>query len=405
MSLEVIKMKKHILIIMMSMYNGGAEKSLVNMLNAMPKDMFEIDLLLYKKEGIFLKQLPEWVNIIETPSTVKQFYTPIRVCSKFDLLHIPAYIYKIIVTFISKAVTSNDTEMRLFRWNKFYSPFIKKVPGYYDLAIGYISGETGYLLSKVDAKSKIVWVHNDYTGARYSQKFDRMHFSYCDKIVTISESCLNILKETFPDFSEKMINIPNITSEIFVRKRADEFVPSEFCSDKKIVLSIGRLVEQKGFDFAIEAARELKKRGVNFIWYIIGSGPLEIELKRQVSELNVEDKIVFLGVRENPYPYIKNCDLFVQPSRFEGKSVVLDEAKILCKPIVATNYSTVSDQLQDNKEAVIVNMDGKSVADGIELLLRDDELRNSLTEYLASQSYGNEEVIKDYIELFEGVGK
>lgn len=398
-------MKKRILIIMMSMYNGGAEKSLVNMLNAMPDNLFSVDLLLYKKEGIFLDQIPKWVNIVDTPSSVRQFYSPIRIKSIFDIVHLPAYIYKIVASVISKVVTSNDTEMRLLRWNWFYSPFIKKVPGKYDLAVGYISGETGYLLSKVDAKNKIVWVHNDYTGASYSQKFDKIHFSYCDKIVTISESCLKILRETFPEMSNKLVNIPNITSEQFVRNRSNEFIPVEYSLDKQIILSIGRLAEQKGFDFAIEAARELKQRGLDFIWYIIGSGPLEVELKKQVTEANVENYVVFLGVRENPYPYIKNCDLFVQPSRFEGKSVVLDEAKILCKPIIATNYSTVTDQLQNGKEAIIVNMDGKSVADGIEILLQNNELRNSLTEYLASQSYGNEEVIKDYIELFEGVGE
>lgn len=396
-------MKKKILIIMMSMYNGGAEKSLVNMLNVMPKDKFEIDLVFHKKEGIFLEQIPEWVNIIDTPNSLKQFYSPVRIKSLFDVIHFPAYIYKIFATAISKIITSNETEMHRLRWNWFYRPFIKHLPQEYDLAVGYISGETGYYLSKVKATHKIVWVHNDYNGAKYSRMFDFEHFKYVDQIVSISDSCVDILKEVFPEFQDKMLCIPNITSDTLVKKRAEEYIPTEFSNERLNILSIGRLVEQKGFDFAIQAAAILKKQ-LDFKWFILGNGPLENQLKKQVEEAHLQDTVIFLGVRENPYPYIKNCDIFVQTSRYEGKSVVLDEAKILGKPIVATNYSTVKDQLIDKQEGLIVDMNGAAVAEGIAQMHEDSILRESIVKCLTSRKYGNENVIEQYIELFEKIG-
>lgn len=395
-------MKKNVLIIMMSMYNGGAEKSLVNMLNTMPRDLFNIDLLFHKREGVFMEQIPSWVNIIETPDSLKQFYSPVRLRTRFDLIHMPAYFYKMLVTAVSKLQTDNETEMHRLRWNRYYKPFIKKFPKSYDLAIGYISGETGYYLSKVEAKKKIVWVHNDYNGAKYSRKFDYQHFLYVDKIVSISESCVEILKETFPEFAEKLICIPNITSAGMVRKRAEEYVPEEFTKDKINILSVGRLTQQKGFDLAIQAAKLLKSK-INFIWYILGSGPLEDALKKMVAKADLEEHVKFLGVRENPYPYIKYCDIFVQPSRYEGKSVVIDEAKIIGKPIVATNYSTVKDQLENEQEGLIVEMSGSGVAAGIQRIVQDKDLREHMVQYLLSHNYGNEDIIEQYINLFENI--
>ena len=151
------------------------------------------------------------------------------------------------------------------------------------------------------------------------------------------------------------------------------------------------------FGFALEAALELKKSRVKFHWVVLGIGSLKEELEKKREELGVQDCFEFIGARENPYAYMKNADVLVQSSRFEGKSVVLDEGKILCCPIVTTNYPTVYDQINED-EGVIVGMSGKEIADGIMKILKEPR---RYSEYLSRHEYGNEKEIEGYYQLFD----
>lgn len=386
---------KKILFVNISLYNGGAEKSLVNLLNELPVDCYEIDLLLFRPEGMFLKQVPKHVNILETPKVLSGFYGPLTKGGVFSLV-------KVIATFISRVITSNGAEAAGVRWKYIYSNMVHKLPKKYDVAIAYMSGEATYFINeKVDAERKLTWVHNDYKKAGFSEKYDRMHFNKMDAVVTISEECLNVLNEVFPEIRENTYNIANITSSTVTRMRADEFVPAEYSVNSPIILSIGRLSEQKGFDMAIRAAAILKQRELCFKWYVIGDGPLKSELVKQIQKYGVEDCFQLLGTKENPYPYIKNCTVFVQSSRYEGKSVVLDEAKILAKPIVVTKYPTVGDQIEDRVEGMVVSMNPESIADGVQEMLMDVNLMQGYQEYLNKHEYGNQNDVKKYCELFE----
>ena len=164
------------------------------------------------------------------------------------------------------------------------------------------------------------------------------------------------------------------------------------------LVSIGRVVQLKGFDMAVEAAAELKKRGVDFQWFVLGDGPLREELEQTSNRLGLKGCFTFLGLRSNPYPYIANADIMVQTSRYEGKSVVLDEAKILSTPIVSTNYATVRDQVSDD-EGVVVAMTGVAIADGIQQMARDQE---RYAAYLSEHEYDNTACVKDYEALIDG---
>ena len=165
-----------------------------------------------------------------------------------------------------------------------------------------------------------------------------------------------------------------------------------------------RVTRQKGYDFAIDAVKILKEKYSDIHWWIIGAGELEEQLKKQVKDNELEEYITFLGLRANPYPYIRSCDLLVQPSRWEGKSVVLDEAKILAKPILATNYSTIKDQLKDKKEGLITDISPNAIAEGIIELRENPQLYNSIQCYLDKHEYGNEKEILQYYELLEKQG-
>jgi len=386
---------KKVLVVMASLYNGGAERSLVNMLTEFPPDKYEIDLLLFKRAGMFLNQVPKYVNVLETPPDLKRLYGRLSDAKAF----LP---FKLCSNLISRVFTRNSREMRGFRWKYFYTNQIKELPGEYDVALAYISGEILYYVSeKVRAKRKIVWIHNDYRSAMHPRKYDYPHLKNMDALVSISDSCVSILKDEFPEFKNKTYMLENITSSKVVNNRADEFLPEEFNSEQFNILSIGRLHEQKGFDMAIDAAVKLKAKGFNFVWYIIGTGELQSLLTKMIEDKGVGDCFILLGARENPYPYIKNCDIFVQPSRYEGKSVVLDEAKIIGVPIVATAYPTVGDQLKDSIEGKIVSMSADGLADGLAALMNNSEEREEYKKYLQEQEYGNQSEIAKYMTLID----
>ena len=387
------KYMKKVLIVMSSLYNGGAERSLVNFLNELPEDKYQVDLLLFKRQGMFISQLPESVNVLQTPNAVEKLYGSVSKSGKY-------FFAKVGGTLISKILTKNPREKRAFRWKHFYGPCIGKLEEHYDVAMAYISGEILYYIDeKVNADKKIVWIHNDYRTAQHPKKYDYPHLKNMDKIVSISDSCVDILKEEFPEFSDRMCYLPNLTSSTVLHKRADDFYPEEFDKDGINILSVGRLNEQKGFDMAIKAAAIMKQKKAAFKWFIIGTGELKEELEKQIHAENVEDCFILLGARENPYPYIKNCTVFIQPSRYEGKSVVLDEAKILAAAIVATAYPTVGDQLQDKVEGMVVPMNPEGIAKGLLEMMENEELRNKYSDYLSGREYGNQKEIEKYIEL------
>ena len=183
----------------------------------------------------------------------------------------------------------------------------------------------------------------------------------------------------------------------FVQNLGNDGVAVEFEEQNRVkLLSVGRLGAQKGFDLAIKSAKILKDRGVDFIWIILGEGPDRKKLQEQIDADELNNNVKLIGIRSNPYVYIKKCDIFVQTSRFEGKSIVLDEAKIFCKPIVVTNYPTVGDSIVDGQNGLIVEMDECSIADGIQRLLENTILAESFVSELR-KAEGNEKELNRYI--------
>ncbi len=389
-------MKKKVLFVATSLYNGGAERSLVNLLNELVEYDYDLDLLLFRKEGMFLEQLSPKVNVISPSDAVTRLYGPVWKSGKYCFT-------KIVGTLISSFKTSKKYAMRAYRWMHFYKKAIGKIEGHYDIAVGFFVGECTYLVTDaIDADRKIGWVHTHYGNAGCDPRYDRVVYGKIDSIATISEECAESLRSIFSDNASKVVSIPNIISAEAINSKADAFYPKEYDSNVIKILSIGRLIPLKGFDLAISAADILRKSGYKFKWYLVGNGLLEKELKKQVNTLQLEDTFCILGSRDNPYPYIKNADIVVQTSRYEGKSMVLDEAKILGTPIVTTNYETVYDQICDGKEGIIVNMDPQGIADGIKALIDDSDRMQAIKDSLKAYSNGNKQDLQMYIDLFEG---
>ena len=386
---------KRILFVMMSLQSGGAEKSLVNLLNEMNPQKYEIDLLLFRKTGTFLSQVPSYVHICNIPAEINKLYG--NMSQAGNLLGT-----KIIGTLAAKVHESTPGARAVYRWEHYYTKKIPMLTKQYDVAFAYITGETMfYTVEKVQANRKICFVHNDYKTANHPKKYDYRYFEKLDGIASISKLCCDVLEEEFPEFSDKIWCIENITSSAVIKKRAVEFVPKEITGTNNI-LSVGRLMSQKGFDLAISAASILKKRNMDFHWYIVGDGELRKDLENQIENEGLQSEFTILGIKENPYPYIKACTIFAQTSRYEGKSVVLDEAKILAKPIVVTNYATVNDQIIDRREGIVVDMTPEGIANGIAELLGNKQLRKSLENYLSLHEYGNQREIEKYYKYIEG---
>lgn len=385
---------KKILFAIHSLGFGGAERSLVNLLNELPRDKYAVDLLLFQNKEGFADQLPEWVRVLPAPDAINRFYGSSN--RGYSLT-------KLVGTACARLARRGRKAQKAYRWRHFYQKRVEALPQHYDVAVAYVGAEIMYYVRDcVSADRKLVWIHNDYRAARYSRADDAPYFVDMDAIVSVSDKCVDVLREEFPQHSQKMYCIENITSSQVVRRMAQAFEPKEYEGEDINLLSIGRLWPQKGFDMAIEAAGILRQRGLKFRWYVIGVGALEDQLKKQIEAASLQDTFILLGARSNPYPYIRRCSLLVQPSRYEGKSVVLDEAKILCTPIVVTAYPTVADQIADGKEGLVTQMTPEGIAEGILEMLANNTLRESIRDYLSRHEYGNSSEVEKYMLLLDG---
>ena len=385
---------KKLLFVIHSLGFGGAERSLINLLHELPKDQYEVDLLLFQKKGAFLKQVPSWVRVLDTPKALDRLYGSVKTAGSYAAV-------KLFGSCFARLMRKTRKARRAYRWQHFYKACVEKLPTHYDTAVAYVGTEILYYVGDcVSADRKLVWIHNDYRTAGYSRDDDKPYLEVFDAIASVSDECVRVLKEEFPEYAAKTFYVENITSSARVRTQAEAFVPEDLRQDVCSILSIGRLSVQKGFDLAMEAAAILKQRGLSFCWYVIGTGDQKQQLEEKRRSLGIEDCFILLGTRDAPYPYIKNCTVFAQTSRFEGKSVVLDEAKILCAPIVTTAYPTAADQIAHGREGLVTGMTPEEIADGIEQMLAGDT-RQTVCQYLAEHEYGNQKEIQKYLHLLD----
>lgn len=401
-------MKKKILFVINTLDGGGAEKSLVSLLHELEKYKHEysIDLLIPYEKGLFYNQIPEYVHKVNISDALYYMSHPVRDLLKDKKLNPKFWLKKIQWIIKQKrlnGVSSGIREQALWAlWKK----TIPEIDEFYDIAISYLNGYPNYfVIDKVNARKKILWIHNEYQRIGYDSIYDESYYRDADEIVTISDSCVESFMEVFPQYSNKISVLENISSGKLIHHLADEdILDDEFKAYEGYkILSIGRLVKQKNFRLAIESAKILRDRmvGIDFKWFIMGKGQLEDELRAIVKQYDLQDTIRFLGVRANPYPYIKQADVFVQTSLFEGKSIVVDEAKILQKPIVCTNYTTVRNSLENGVTGLIVDMDASSISDAIERVLNDESLQKMLAQNLQVFSTGNSNELTKYIGVFE----
>ena len=400
-----VKMMKKVLCIVRDMRLGGVPKSLLSFLQCFTiseyAEQYEFHLLVLDPRGELLSQVPQKIKIIQPSKLLrwmssrmnknlfKEFWSVCGFCGELRWL-----VQKTLHIFPKQL---NIAQKVWFCWRD----LIPEHDEAYDIVVSYQDGESNYYaMDKVVAEKKILWLHSDYQKQGYDPAFDQRYYEACDAVITVSESCRNCFLRTFPQLEEKTYILENITSADHILQRGNETMELEFGQNTSTkILSVGRLNHQKGFDIAIDAAKLLCDAEMDFLWLVVGEGSERENLQQQIDINGVSDCFKLVGAKDNPYTYIKACDLLVQPSRVEGKSIVLDEAKIFCKPIVSTNYSTVNASIEHGRSGWIVDMTPRSLCEGILHVMGDVKLRENLVSYLVTQPKGNIQELRRYVQV------
>lgn len=392
-------MKKKILFVIPSLRSGGAEKSLITLLSLMDYETYDVDLLSFRRDGLFYDKIPQAVNVIkgtedyemfdgDAKSAILYFLKKGKFSSAVDRLK-----------YIRSFKEADAVRRERLMWNLLKKQLPENEKEYH-CVIGYLEGNASYYA--VDYKKtdkRVCYVHSDLKKLGMNESLNKEAFEKSDFIVTISSACAESIADVFPEMRKNIVVIENITSPKLLKEAADE--EKVFCSEEDVcnILTVGRFSPPKAIDIAVKACSLLKEKGYSFKWYHIGTGELKEKIVSLISDLGVEEEFVLLGEKSNPYPYIGQCDIYVQPSRYEGKSIAIDEAKCLCRPIVTTNFTTVADQITDGVNGLICNMDEKDIAEKIEKLINDKELRKKLSDNLADEKTGNEEELEKFYAI------
>lgn len=402
-------MKARIFIAMHYMEIGGAETALIGLLNALDPNRVDVDLFLYDHRGEMMQFIPEWINLLPQIPKYSVLERPIVELVKRGFWGIAAG--RLWAKYISKvAYKRSGSELEnnggLDKMSKCTAPLLPRINQSvtYDLAISFLTPHR-IVAEKVKAKKKIAWIHTDYTRVWVDAEDELKVWQKYDYVASISGDVTNTFLQVFPSLAPKIVEIENTLSPTFVRKRAElQNVDKEIRHEGTItLLSVGRFSDAKNYDNVPDICKRLiNETKLNIKWYIIGYGGDEALIRKKIKEAGMEEHVILLGKRSNPYPYIKACDIYVQPSRYEGKSVTVREAQMLCKPVVVTNYPTAPSQIRSGIDGVIVPMDNEGCANGLAEVICDKPLQERIIAHLKTHDYGNEsEVEKIYTLINE----
>ena len=378
---------------------GGAEISLIGLLQALDYSKYDIDLFVYSHRGELMQFIPPEVNLLPEIPEYAQIERPMKDTLKDGFWRI-AYRRMIakrrFAQYKKKKHPIDNGAVFGYVFDS-VTPIIPSLDylGEYDLAISFLTPHN-IVANKLLAKKKAAWIHTDYSKIDVNAELELPVWSKFDHIVSISDQVTENFLTVFPSLKDRIIRIDNILSPKFVRERADQIPPEivEKEMPRKIgrvnLLSVGRFCYAKNYDNVPGICKSIIEFGIDVRWYLIGYGGDEPLIRSRISEAGMEDHVIILGKKTNPYPYIKACDIYVQPSRYEGNSVTVREAQILCKPVVVTDYSTARNQVNDGEDGVIVPLDNTACAEGIVKVICSAKRTKALSTMLSESDYGNE---------------
>lgn len=395
--------RKKILIVSHALELGGAERSLIGLLDAIDEEKYQVDLFLMRHEGELLGMIPDKVTLLPEISAYTVLARPMaEVLKERHFLLCAARMFgKIKASLYDKRYHYKDSGVALEYSHKYTCPFMPKIQPQkeYDVAISFLTPHY-FVMKKVHARKKIAWIHTDYTNVPVNKKSESAMWGVYGTIVAISKAAATAFKKTFTDVKSDIIIMENILPQRLIEWQAKE--KCELDSSCFKILSIGRFCTAKNFDNVPDICRRLTEMmEINIKWFLIGFGSDEQLIRQKIKENRMEDRVIILGKKSNPYPYIKACDLYVQPSRYEGKCVSVKEAQMLGKPVVITAYSTSSSQLENGVDGIIVPMDNEKCAMGIAELIKNRDKMQALSNNCRERDYSNQSEVKKIYAVFE----
>ena len=395
-------MKPRILFVMHYLELGGAEKSLVGLLRAIDYSRFDVDLFLYCHRGELMREIPKEVRLLPETVAYACIECPVKDALRKGQWGVAWGRLKAKWQFKRYARRMHPKDgSAIFQYvMNAVEPHLPSLHhlGEYDLAVSFLTPHN-VVLKKVRAKRKACWIHTDYTQIDVNTALELPVWRGYDHIVSISADVTKAFLSVFPTLKDKIVEIHNILSADFVRSRAEEMTAEEVAREMPReegvinLLSVGRFTYPKNFDNVPAICSiincQLSIDNCQCRWYLIGYGGDEALIRQRIKEAGMEGQVIILGKKENPYPYIKACDVYVQPSRYEGNAVTVREAQMLGKPVVVTNYATAPSQIRDGLDGIIVPMDNEGCAQGIARFLNDKQKQHAIAHYLATHDYSN----------------
>ena len=371
---------KRILFMCINMNIGGTEKALLTMLNEIGSSKYDITLLMLEEYGGFLNEIPSFVKVkyVNEYKNIKPLIKePPKLLAK-ELIRNRKYLKGLLILLnysISK-ITNNTSY-----YYKYISKNIRNIEEDYDLAVAYAGPMdfiTYFVLNKIKAKKKVQWIHFDITKIGFNKKFAEKNYKKFDKIFVVSEEGKEKLINLIPALNNKVEAFFNIISCNLIENMSKNEKGFDDSFNGVRILTVGRLSKEKGQDLTINVLARLKNEGYNIKWYCIGDGPEKDNYKQIIKNLNIENDYILLGSKLNPYPFMKYCDIYVQPSRYEGYCITLGEARCFDNPIVTTNFTGAKEQIKNEVTGLICDISEEGIYKSVKRLLDDKDLYTNI---------------------------
>ena len=398
---------KKLLFIINTLGCGGAERAILNLFSALDSNKYEISLFVLTSQGELRRELPENVRLINNK------YKEVSVLTKkgrrlLTLSVLKAGIGKALFLRRAPYIIKNFLIMRKkgkimpdkLLW-RLLSDGAPKIQEEYDLAVAYLEGgATYYVADYVKAKKKAAFVHIDYEKAGYTRELDLDCYEKFDRIFTVSDEVEEHFLRVYPEYENKTSVFNNILNQERIKKMADQGEGFNDGFKGLRILTVGRLTRQKRYDIAIEAMKLIKEKiSMPIRWYVLGEGDLRQELEQQIKSAGLENDFILMGVKENPYPYYKGCDFYVHATEFEGKSIALQEAQVLGKPILATDCSGNREQIENGTDGILCELDSGQVCEKLLYMINNPEKCKGYAEKAKQKELCNTKGFDEFIAM------
>ncbi len=404
---------KKLLFVINTMGRAGAETALITLLNRL-KEMGRYDISLYAVIpcGELFCQVPEQIHILNrrvSSSSVLSFSGHVRIAR--EVLY--SFFYRLtgfrMLGYLLRNYKEQRSSDRKLQFDKLLwrlladgRPALRET---YDLAVAYIEGGSAYFLAdKVKAVHKAAFIHIDYQNAGYTPLMDQNCYHTMERIFAVSREVGEKFISVYPQYKDKVRIFRNLLDTDKIRRRAEEGPGFTDGFEGVRLLTVGRLHYQKGYDIAIEVLARMREDGYNVRWYVIGEGMERGRLEQLIRERRVAASFILMGARENPYPYMKQADIYVHATRFEGKSIAIEEAQILGKAIVASDCTGNSEQIVSGYDGSLVPLKVDSLVYELERVIDNPNLRKDYMEHVREKRLDFPEDLEGMLAMLDEAG-